>query len=112
MLEHALERWISRDAAGQADGAWIESAGQFDRGALGFVADRLVDQGLVQRLATAGMNGASGRADLRVGKSRQLLLAEIDQPAFPLQHREQEQRLLAARELLRGDRERRRRQRR
>src|SRR5439155_4325906 len=78
---------------GQPDLPRIESGRQFDGRALGLGAHRLQRDHRTQRLPATVMHRSRRRPDLRVRKSRQLFFAEIDQPPFTLQDRQQLQRL-------------------
>ena len=86
--ERAAKGRLADDVAGDADARGVESDGQLDRGALRLGAHgRELDE-LRQCAPTPVVHDASGRADVRIGERRDVLLQEIDEPALALEDRE------------------------
>ena len=70
----------------------VERLGQRDARALLLRAHGLELHVLAERLAATLVHDASGGADVRVGEARDVLLEEVDEPAFALEEREELQR--------------------
>ena len=96
MAQHALVRRLAAHVAGHAHRGGVEAALDRHRRAFGARQDRREVEALLQHGATAAVDRAHRRADLRVGVRRQVLLEKVDETAFLLQQREQAERGLAA----------------
>ena len=107
VAEHAGEGRVAEHVAGEADSARVEGIGERDDRAFRLGADGREGERAAQRLAAAGVDGAGGGADLRVAEAGHLFFAEIDQAPLALQHGEQVERLLVARQAVGAQRHRR-----
>lgn len=90
MLQGAAERGLTRDVSGEADATGVETGGNADGSALGFREEGGDGEVLGQDFFTASVDDTGGRADFGVGERSDIFLQEIDEAAFALEEREDE----------------------